>query len=573
MSKGKRKLYGYGEEYFTTVASIMAHSVVVMNFPLNPYEKFYQAHIGELYVDSQKILAESPAAILELPDRNQPIGVKIAAIFYHAIMTEDKNSSYMLSLINSILNSEEMMHIAAAPRFVLDCYLDAKGDSVTSVNELISNIEIKARNTLPDLAFLYPFLFDEKHMKMMCENWNIVFPIYNFAIHSILLFHGDWKDAVIEPDDVYKAFEKAKIAGKSKSISDYSSFWYENVSKVRWDSFNEKSARKAIVSPMLLFSLIADTNGLGIPDSIRNGFVTKADTVKLMGIVKGSIYVAEQPPKKAALRKDTGKPKKSSISIDILDDVDLDVNFFYALLLDKLTKELVTHKKERLKQLIDGEAKNAKSDKAKQEIIKRMNDLEKQKQQLESEKKSISEENSALFAKYSSLQNKVSSLQNKIALLQDDIQRMAESDNTDTSVIVQKELADLVKDADSMVSEATPPAPVMTAEECRRAICCYESEKRIIIVGGNTNLIKKFCQFHPEISFVGNKNIGTCDQLIQSADIVLFKTDSMEHTLYRKCKQLAKNRNIPIEYIPETASITYMEKAVLEDLKKHFEEA
>ena len=31
-------------------------------------------------------------------------------------------------------------------------------------------------------------------------------------------------------------------------------------------------------------------------------------------------------------------------------------------------------------------------------------------------------------------------------------------------------------------------------------------------------------------------------------------------------------KNIPIEYIPETASITYMEDAVLKNLKKHFEE-
>ncbi len=56
----------------------------------------------------------------------------------------------------------------------------------------------------------------------------------------------------------------------------------------------------------------------------------------------------------------------------------------------------------------------------------------------------------------------------------------------------------------------------------------------VVIVGGNENLMKKFQVAHPDASLVAKDMLGTCDQQIQNADIVMFKVDSCSHALYNK---------------------------------------
>ena len=92
----------------------------------------------------------------------------------------------------------------------------------------------------------------------------------------------------------------------------------------------------------------------------------------------------------------------------------------------------------------------------------------------------------------------------------------------------------------------------------------------VVIVGGNENLMKKFQVAHPDASLVAKDMLGTCDQQIQNADIVMFKVDSCSHALYNKGKTICNRYDVPFCYIPNVASIPRIEQSMCEQLEEIF---
>ena len=64
--------------------------------------------------------------------------------------------------------------------------------------------------------------------------------------------------------------------------------------------------------------------------------------------------------------------------------------------------------------------------------------------------------------------------------------------------------------------------------------------------------------------------LGTCDQQIQNADIVMFKVDSCSHALYNKGKTICNRYDVPFCYIPNVASIPRIEQSMCEQLEEIF---
>lgn len=85
---------------------------------------------------------------------------------------------------------------------------------------------------------------------------------------------------------------------------------------------------------------------------------------------------------------------------------------------------------------------------------------------------------------------------------------------------------------------------------------------RIIIAGGNENLMKRFRTIHSDIILLNDARITNYDAVIRNADILFFKTDCMSHCLYDKCKIAANTCKVPFEYIPETTSINMIEEII-----------
>ena len=92
----------------------------------------------------------------------------------------------------------------------------------------------------------------------------------------------------------------------------------------------------------------------------------------------------------------------------------------------------------------------------------------------------------------------------------------------------------------------------------------------VVIIGGNENLMKKFQVAHPDASLVAKDMIGTCDQQVQNADIVMFKVDSCSHALYNKGKAICNRYDVPFCYIPNVASIPRIEQSMCEQLEEIF---
>lgn len=79
--------------------------------------------------------------------------------------------------------------------------------------------------------------------------------------------------------------------------------------------------------------------------------------------------------------------------------------------------------------------------------------------------------------------------------------------------------------------------------------------------------MSKFGKRNPEAIIIPRNRISTADQLIENADVVLMKTDSMSHKEYYKFKQIAVRKGIPVGYIENRANVGLMEQDVFETLE------
>ena len=115
------------------------------------------------------------------------------------------------------------------------------------------------------------------------------------------------------------------------------------------------------------------------------------------------------------------------------------------------------------------------------------------------------------------------------------------------------------------VSDETP----LSAEESvdyAAILKKISEESRILVVGGNQNLVKRLRVMYPKIVFIGDERIGNCDSAISHADFVFFKVDSISHSLYGKAKDIAQSFGVNIGYIPVTTSTAVIEKCIAENI-------
>lgn len=86
--------------------------------------------------------------------------------------------------------------------------------------------------------------------------------------------------------------------------------------------------------------------------------------------------------------------------------------------------------------------------------------------------------------------------------------------------------------------------------------------KKIVFCGGQQNFVNMLRNAQPDISYVDQCNLATCDALIANSDIVIFRVTQMSHSLYGKAKQICKARGIRFEHLPNVTSIPLTEKLI-----------
>lgn len=86
--------------------------------------------------------------------------------------------------------------------------------------------------------------------------------------------------------------------------------------------------------------------------------------------------------------------------------------------------------------------------------------------------------------------------------------------------------------------------------------------KKIVFCGGQQNFVNMLRNAQPDISYVDQCNLATCDALIANSDIVIFRVTQMSHSLYEKAKQICKARGIRFEHLPNVTSIPLTEELI-----------
>lgn len=86
--------------------------------------------------------------------------------------------------------------------------------------------------------------------------------------------------------------------------------------------------------------------------------------------------------------------------------------------------------------------------------------------------------------------------------------------------------------------------------------------KKIVFCGGQQNFVNMLRNAQPDISYVDQCNLATCDVLIANSDIVIFRVTQMSHSLYGKAKQICKARGIRFEHLPNVTSIPLTEELI-----------
>jgi hypothetical protein len=93
---------------------------------------------------------------------------------------------------------------------------------------------------------------------------------------------------------------------------------------------------------------------------------------------------------------------------------------------------------------------------------------------------------------------------------------------------------------------------------------------RIIVIGGNDNLISKISVTQPNIVFLGNQNGKRVDDACTAADIVFVKYDCMSHAIYWKAKSICENAGVPFRYICPNTSIPTIERDIVSKIFEEF---
>lgn len=86
--------------------------------------------------------------------------------------------------------------------------------------------------------------------------------------------------------------------------------------------------------------------------------------------------------------------------------------------------------------------------------------------------------------------------------------------------------------------------------------------KKIVFCGGQQNFVNMLRNAQPDISYVDQCNLATCDALIANSDIVIFRVTQMSHSLYGKAKQICKARGNRFEHLPNVTSIPLTEELI-----------
>lgn len=191
---------------------------------------------------------------------------------------------------------------------------------------------------------------------------------------------------------------------------------------------------------------------------------------------------------------------------------------------------------------------------------KKVCSLEKENRELQEKISSIDKWKESVRKREYALKEQISNLQKQLDAAKERADTGDAFSNDDTEAPFNIETALQEAEFDDIKSE--------NEADNQRELAEYKRKYRIVVVGGNENLMKRFHTMHPEIVLLNDSRRGSCNATIKNADFIFFKTDSISHSMYEKCKNLVQNNKNLYGYLPETTSITTIEQVICEKIRE-----
>jgi hypothetical protein len=104
--------------------------------------------------------------------------------------------------------------------------------------------------------------------------------------------------------------------------------------------------------------------------------------------------------------------------------------------------------------------------------------------------------------------------------------------------------------------------------ESKRELSELLNGKKVILVGGHINLRKKLSEKYSELVVLDGHNASVNETVFANADLVLFNTSNMSHTVYYKIIDILRTKGIKFDYIGRVINPELLETELVRIVEK-----
>ena len=293
---------------------------------------------------------------------------------------------------------------------------------------------------------------------------------------------------------------------------------------------------------------------------IENRDLTKSEREQIMCSL--AIYTLEKD----------GDESKKGFSPSQLDQEE---DFAFAFILHVFSRRLEKNVKEKIMFMLKSEYRerdylvtpeeNEKASNKLKDIVGELHEEKESNKRLQDEIAKLKQQLSDVQTQNISLRNKNENLTERLAQAEQVKTKEPEAQKEKNEERVPIEALNSVKQEEPVTLKAEP-----TPEEMRNFIAETLKNNKVIVVGGNTNLMKKFAEEYHDLNWIPTERSVDYTYAVRNADLVLFKYECLSHPAYNRSKNAAKDAGTPIDYFQAVTSMDMLSKDLYHLLKKYF---
>lgn len=106
--------------------------------------------------------------------------------------------------------------------------------------------------------------------------------------------------------------------------------------------------------------------------------------------------------------------------------------------------------------------------------------------------------------------------------------------------------------------------------ESKKELSDLLNGRKVVMVGGHINLRNKLSEKYPALTILDGHNASVSDSVFANADLVLFNTSNMSHTVYYKVIEVLRTHGIKFDYVGRVINPELFENELVRIVEKQF---